>query len=186
LGRAASRVLDVQLSALQQEGKAKLLAAPRLSTMNHERAWIESGSEIPFRSQSVSGGGVTTFTVDFKTASIELEVTPHVVGANSSASISLDVVVTRKEADFSRAIDGNPPLISRTIYTRALVREGETAVIGGLMREDISKSVDKVPFFSDLPYVGWLFQRTRDKDDKTQLMIFLTPSVLPTPLTTDS
>jgi len=183
LGRSATKVLDIQLTALEQDGKLKLLAAPRLTTMNHERAWIESGTEIPYRSQSVSGGGVTTFTVEFKSASIELEVTPHVVGDGESQAIFLDVVVTRKEADFARAIDGNPPLLSRTIYTRALVKTGETVVIGGLMREDTTETVHKVPWFSDLPFFGWFFRRTLERDDTSQLMIFLTPSILPTPLT---
>jgi len=183
LGRSATKVLDIQLSALEQDGKLKLLAAPRLTTMNHERAWIESGTEIPYRNQSVSGGGVTTFTVEFKSAPIELEVTPHVVGDGLSQAVFLDVVVTRKEADFARAIDGNPPLLSRTIYTRALVKTGETVVIGGLMREDTTETVEKVPWASDLPFLGWLFSRTQERDEKSQLMIFITPSVLPTPLT---
>jgi type IV pilus assembly protein PilQ len=184
LGRSATKVLDIQISALQQDGKLKLLAAPRLTTMDHERAWIESGTEIPYRNQSVSGGGVTTFTVEFKSASIELEVTPHVVGDSGSQAISLDVVVTRKEADFARAIDGNPPLLSRTIYTKALVKTGETVVLGGLMREDTTDTIEKVPWFSDLPFLGWMFRRTQERDDTSQLMIFLTPSILPTPLTT--
>jgi len=183
LGRSATKVLDIQLTALERDGKLKLLAAPRLTTMNHERAWIESGTEIPFQNQSVSGGGVTTFTVEFKSASIELEVTPHVVGDGLSQAVFLDVVVTRKEADFSRAIDGNPPLLSRTIYTRALVKTGETVVIGGLMREDTTETVEKIPWFSDLPFFGWFFRRTQERDDKSQLMIFITPSILPTPLT---
>jgi len=183
LGREATKFLDIQLSALEQDGKLKLLAAPRLTTMNHERAWIESGTEIPYRNQSVSGGGVTTFTVEFKSASIELEVTPHVVGDGLSTAVFLDAVVTRKEADFARAIDGNPPLLSRTIYTHALVKAGETVVIGGLMREDSTDTIQKVPWVSDLPFVGWMFRRTEERDDKSQLMIFLTPSILPTPLT---
>ncbi len=183
LGRSATKVLDIQLSALERDGKLKLLAAPRLTTMNHERAWIESGTEIPFRNQSVSGGGVTTFTIEFKSASIELEVTPHVVGDGESQAVFLDVVVTRKEADFARAIDGNPPLLSRTIYTRALVKAGETVVIGGLMRDDTTDTIEKVPWVSDLPFVGWMFRRTQERDEKSQLMIFITPSILPTPLT---
>lgn len=184
LGRTVSRILDIQLSALEQQGKLKLLAAPRLTTMNHERAWIESGQEIPFRNISVSATGISTFTIQFKQASIELEVTPHVIKNGSPQAIALDVVVGRKEADFARAIEGNPPLITRTVYTRALVQEGETAVIGGLMREDTSDKVDAIPLLSDIPVLGWLFKRTEKKEDKTQLMVFLTPTILPTPMTT--
>ncbi|MBI4529741.1 MAG: type IV pilus secretin PilQ [Deltaproteobacteria bacterium] len=184
LGRTASRVLDVQISALEQQGKLRLLAAPRLTTMNHERAWIESGQEIPFRNISVSATGISTFTIQFKQASIELEVTPHVIKNGPSQAIALDVVVGRKEADFAHAIEGNPPLISRTIYTRALVEEGETAVVGGLMREDTTNNVDKIPVLSDIPVLGWFFKRTEKKEDKSQLMVFLTPIVLPSPLST--
>lgn len=184
LGRAASRILDVQLSALEQEGKAKLLAAPRLTTRDHERAWIESGQEIPFRNISVTATGVSTFTIQFKQASIELEVTPHVIEGGPSRSVLLDILVTRKEADFGRAIEGNPPLLTRTIYTRAVVQEGETAVIGGLMREDATDREDAIPLLSDIPVFGWLFKRVEKKDDRSQLMIFLTPSVLPASLTT--
>jgi type IV pilus assembly protein PilQ len=184
LGRTASRILDIQLSALEQQGKLKLVAAPRLTTMNHERAWIESGQEIPFRNISVSATGISTFTVQFKQASIELEVTPHVIKNGSPQAIALDVVVGRKEADFARAIEGNPPLITRTVYTRALVQEGETAVIGGLIREDTSNTLDAIPLLSDIPVFGWFFKRTEKKEDKSQLMVFLTPTILPTPMTT--
>jgi len=83
----------------------------------------------------------------------------------------------------ARAIDGNPPLLSRTIYTRALVKAGETVVIGGLMRDDSTDTIEKVPWVSDLPFVGWMFRRTQERDEKSQLMIFITPSILPTPLT---
>ncbi len=185
IGKTASKVLDIQLSALEQEGKLKLLAAPRLTTMNHERAWIENGQQIPYRNISVSATGISTFTVEFKQASIELEVTPHIIIKNgASPAIALEVLTGRKEADFAHAIEGNPPLITRTIYTRALVQEGETAVIGGLKREDTTHNDDRVPFLSDIPFLGWLFKRTAKNDIETQLMVFLTPTILPTPMTT--
>lgn len=184
LGRQATRVLDVQLSALQSSGKAKLLASPRVTTPNHERALIESGREIPFLAQQIAGGVITT-TVQFKKAAIELEVTPHVIGTEFPRTVALDVVVSRKEADFSRsaAVQGNPSLISRVLLTRALVREGETAVIGGLATDDAFQTTSQVPFLGNIPVLGWLFKSRSTREEALQLMIFISPSTLSTPLT---
>ncbi len=183
IAQGANRLLDFQISALEQDGKLRLLAAPKLTTMNHERAWIESGREIPFTS-TVAATGTTIATVEFKNATIELEVTPHVIKNSSSTAIALDVVVARKEADFTQRIglNQNPPLFTRTVYTHALVQDGETAVIGGLIREDSTNSVDKIPVLGDIPVLGWMFKRTEKREDKNHLMIFLTPTILPTPL----
>jgi type IV pilus assembly protein PilQ len=184
IAQGASQFLDLQISALEQEGKLKLLAAPKLTTMNHERAWIESGREIPYTS-TVATSGTTIATTEFKNATIELEVTPHIIKNASSPAIALDVMVTRKEADFTQRIgvNLNPPLFTRTVYTRALVQNSETAVIGGLIREDSTNNLDKIPFLGDLPAFGWLFKRTEKREDKNYLLIFLTPTILPTPLT---
>ena len=181
LGRQATKVLDIQLSALERRGRGKLLASPRLTTPNHERAWIESGKEIPYLSQQISGGIVTN-TVSFKKAAIELEVTPHVIEADFPRSVSIDVLVTRREADFANSVQGNPSLITRTLLTRALVKEGETAVIGGLTTDDGTETNSQVPFLGSLPVLGWLFRDRRVTEDKLQLMIFISPATLPTPL----
>jgi type IV pilus assembly protein PilQ len=181
LGRQATRVLDVQLTALERNGRGKLLASPRVTTPNHERALIESGREIPYLTQQISGG-IQTFTVAFKKAAIELEVTPHVIETEALRSVSLDVLVTRSEADFVNAVQGNPSLIRRTLLTRALVKEGETAVIGGLTTDDANDVRTSVPFLGKIPVLGWLFRDRRVSDDKLQLMIFISPTTLPTPM----
>jgi type IV pilus assembly protein PilQ len=181
LGRQATRVLDVQLTALERRGQGRLLANPRLTTPNHERAMIESGREIPYLTQQISGG-ILTNTVAFKKASIELEVTPHVIEADSPRSVSLDVIVTRREADFANAVQGNPSLITRTLLTRALVKEGETAVLGGLTTDDATETNTQVPFLGKIPVLGLLFRNSRVTEDKLQLMIFISPATLPTPL----
>jgi type IV pilus assembly protein PilQ len=181
LGRQATRVLDVQLSAIERIGRGKLLARPHLTTPNHERAWIESGREIPYLTQQISGG-ILTNTVAFKKASIELEVTPHVIETDSPRSVAIDVLVTRKEADFALAVQGNPSLISRTLLTRALVKEGETAVIGGLTTDDATETIAQVPLLGKIPVLGGFFRSRRVTEDKLQLMIFISPTILPTPL----
>ena len=181
LGRQATRVLDIQLSALEQKGRGKLLANPRLTTPNHERALIESGRDIPYVTQQLSGGIVTN-TVAFQKAAIELEVTPHIIEDDSPRSVSLDVIVTRSEADFANSVQGNPSLIRRTLMTRAMVKEGETAVIGGLTTDDATEVNSQVPFLGKIPVLGVLFRNRRVTDEKLQLMIFISPTTLPTPL----
>ena len=181
LGRQATRVLDVQLSAIERTGRGRLLASPRVTTPNHERAWIESGREIPYLTQQISGG-ILTNTVAFKKAAIELEVTPHVIETDSQRSVALDIIVARREADFANAVQGNPSLTSRTLLTRALVKEGETAVIGGLTTDDATNTMTQVPLLGDIPILGQLFKSRRVTEDKLQLMIFISPATLPTPL----
>src|SRR5262249_51341605 len=159
-----------------------LLARPHLTTPNHERAWIESGREIPYLTQQISGG-ILTNTVAFKKASIELEVTPHVIETDSPRSVALDVLVTRREADFSLAVQGNPSLLTRTLQTRPVARGGETAVIGGLTTDDATETTTQVPFLGKIPVLGALFKKRNVTEDKLQLMIFISPATLPTPLT---
>ncbi len=158
-----------------------MLANPRLTTPNHERALIESGREIPYLTQQISGG-ILTNTVSFKKAAIELEVTPHIIEADSPRSVAIDVLVTRREADFANAVQGNPSLTTRTLLTRALVKEGETAVIGGLTTDDATDTNTQVPLLGKVPVLGWLFRNRRVSEDKLQLMIFISPTTLPTPL----
>jgi len=181
LGRQATRVLDVQLTALERRGRGKLLANPRLTTPNHERALIESGREIPYQTQQISGG-ILTNTIAFKKAAIELEVTPHIIEADSPRSVAIDVLVTRRDAEFANAVQGNPSLTTRTLLTRALVKEGETAVIGGLTTDDATETNTQVPWLGKVPVLGWLFRNRRVSEDKLQLMIFISPTTLPTPL----
>jgi type IV pilus assembly protein PilQ len=181
LGRQATKVLDVQLTAVAQKGLGKLLATPRLTTPDHEHAMIESGREIPYVTQQISGGIVTN-TVEFKKATLDLEVTPHVIVTDTPRSLFLEVAVTRREPDFANAVQGNPALFTRTLFTRALVKEGETAVIGGLTQDDATDSQTEIPFLGRLPVLGWLFRDHRKTETKLQLMIFITPVILPTPI----
>lgn len=141
-----------------------------------------SGREIPYVTSQVSGG-LQTFTVQFKKAAIEFEVTPHVIGTAFPRTVALDVVVSRKEADFSTAsqAQGNPSLISRALLTRALVREGETAVIGGLLTDDTTQNTTQVPILGNIPVLGALFKHRARIETALQLMIFISPSILPTP-----
>lgn len=169
--------LDLQLSALEEDKKLKLIAKPQVITLDNRRAYIESGEEIPYRDfeSEVTGG----FSVEFKKAALQMEVTPHVL--DGGERIMLDIIVADKEADFSRAIllGGEPPINTRSLTTQVMINNGDTVVIGGLKRETIQTTDEGVPFFSKIPLLGWLFRFKGQNKSENQLMIFITPKILP-------
>ena len=127
LGDITKDFLDVQLTALEDKGRAKILASPRVVTQDNQKAYIKIGDEIPYQQLTFSGGATTT-TVMFKDAAIELEVSPHMVGDK----VFMDIVVARKIPDFKLAIAGNPTLTTQALTTKVSVKNGETLVVGGL------------------------------------------------------
>lgn len=175
LGDLNNDFLDVQLSALEDEGRVKVLASPRVITQDNQKAYIKIGDEIPFVERTVASGVITT-ELKFKDAAIELEVTPHTV----DDEIFLDLVVARKTADFARSIEGNPPLRAQALTTKVSVSSGQTFVVGGLGLEEETKSTSAVPFFSRIPGLGWLFKHDVTMKTKRELIIFITPSIIGT------
>jgi len=172
-GDLSNDFLDVRLSALEDEGRAKILASPRVITQDNQKAYIKIGDEIPYLEKTGSGPDAT-FSVEFKDAAIELEVTPHTVGDE----IFMDLVVARKTADFSRQIEGNPPLKAQALTTKVSVESGQTFVVGGLGLEEETKSTSAVPFFSRIPGLGWLFKHDVTIKTKRELIIFITPTII--------
>jgi len=173
IGDINNDVLDVQLSALEDEGRVKVLASPRVITQDNQKAYIKVGDEIPYQ-QKTGNGPDATFSVEFKDAAIELEVTPHTV----TDEIFMDLVVARKTADFTRAIEGNPPLRAQALTTKVSVTSGQTFVVGGLGVEEETKSTSAVPFFSRIPGLGWLFKHDVTIKTKRELIIFITPTII--------
>ena len=180
IGDLQNDFLDVQLSALEDEGRVKILASPRVITQDNQKAYIKVGDEIPFVERTVASGVITT-ELKFKDAAIELEVTPHTVGDE----IFMDLVIARKTADFSRSIEGNPPLKAQALTTKVSVRSGQTFVVGGLGLEEETKSVSAVPFFSRIPGLGWLFKHDVTIKTKRELIIFITPAIIRESITGD-
>ncbi|GAB3368695.1 type IV pilus secretin PilQ [Azotobacter armeniacus] len=164
-------ILDLQLSAMEKTGNGEVISQPKVLTSDKETAKILTGEEIPYQEASSSGATSTSF----KEAALSLEVTPQITPDNR---IIMEVKVTKDQADFSKAIGGVPPINKNEVNAKVLIGDGETIVIGGVFSNVQAKSVDKVPFLGDLPFIGRLFRRDVVADSKSELLVFLTPRIL--------
>ncbi len=171
VGTVGSYLLQLELTAMQQEGRGEIISNPRVVTSDQNKAVIKQGLEIPY--QQATSSGATS--VQFKEAVLKLEVTPHITPDDR---IIMDLVVSKDNADFTRAVLGVPPLEKREVETRVLVDNGETVVLGGVFERNRAHSEDKVPFFGDLPGVGWAFKKQYKEDKKKELLIFITPKII--------
>ncbi|PLX45727.1 MAG: hypothetical protein C0609_02405 [Deltaproteobacteria bacterium] len=170
--------LDLRLSALETSGKGRVVSSPRVTTLDNKAAEISQGTEIPFT--TISEDETAIESIDYLLA---LKVTPHVT---SDSSIMLKIEI-KKDAPSTTyfATDGTPAKETRTANTEVLVRDGETAVIGGIITDSTSESTSGVPWFHKLPFVGWLFKSQTSRVEKTELIIFLTPRIVQLDQTTD-
>jgi len=171
VGKVGSFLLQLELSAMQQEGKGEIVSSPRVITADRSKATIKQGVEIPY--QEASSSGATT--VSFKEAVLQLEVTPQITPDDR---VIMDLVINKDNPDYSRSVLGVPPVDTREIETSVLVDNGETVVLGGVFERTRTKSTERIPFFGDLPYVGFLFKQKQEKDQNTELLIFVTPKIL--------
>ena len=174
IGRLGREFLRLELSAMQAEGKGEVISSPRLITSNQQPAEIRQGVEIPYLEASSSGAA----TVSFKEAVLALRVTPQITPDDR---IILDLQVHKDSV--GEVFEGVPSVNTRAVETRVLVDNGETVVLGGIYERTHSNEVDKIPFFGDLPGVGALFRQTRKVDDKSELLIFVTPKIIKESLT---
>ncbi len=171
----ADFLLDLELSALQAEGRGEVLSNPRVVTTNRKQARIEQGTEIPYLEQSSSGAT----SVSFKKAVLSLDVTPQIT---PNDNIIMDLTVNKDaigELVPSGLAGGFVPSIdTRAVETQVLVEDGETVVLGGIYERSQIATVDKVPLLGDIPGVGRLFRRNLDQDEKAELLIFVTPRIV--------
>ncbi|HMH27245.1 MAG TPA: type IV pilus secretin PilQ [Steroidobacteraceae bacterium] len=171
---AGSYLVDLELSAAQNEGKSEVISSPRIITANQKAATIMQGVEIPYQ-ESASSGATTT---QFKDAVLKLKVTPLITPDNR-VILDLDVSDDSVGQQVTSATGGSVPSIdTRQIITQVLVNDGQTVVLGGILDTTKSKSANKVPFFGDIPFIGALFRSTIDVNNKTELLIFITPKIL--------
>ncbi|SED76694.1 MULTISPECIES: type IV pilus secretin PilQ [Pseudomonas] len=164
-------LLDLELSAMESTGNGEIVSQPKVVTSDKETAKILKGTEVPY--QEASSSGATT--VSFKEASLSLEVTPQIT---PDSRIIMEVKVTKDEPDYLNAVLGVPPISKNEVNAKVLVNDGETIVIGGVFSNTQSKTVDKVPFLGDVPYVGRLFRRDVVSEAKSELLVFLTPRIM--------
>jgi len=171
---SGSKLLDLQLSAAENEGKTETISSPRVITANQKQATILQGTEIPYQ-ESASSGATTT---QFKNAVLSLKVTPLITPDNRVV-LDLDVSDDTVGAQVTSATGGSVPSIdTREIITQVLVNDGQTVVLGGILEIMKTKSATKVPWLADIPVLGNLFKSTININDKTELLIFITPKIL--------
>ncbi len=175
VGKIGSYLLQLELSALIAEGRGEDIASPRVITSNQNEATIQSGVQIPYQEASSSGATSTSF----QDAVLALTVTPQITPEDS---IIMDLEVSQDSLS-GTSVNGVPAINTRTVTTQVLVQNGETVVLGGVYTSTDRKSVDRTPFFGDLPYVGFLFKRTDIDSSKSELLIFITPKILKDSLT---
>lgn len=169
IGKIGSYLLQLELSALIAEGRGEQIASPKVITANQRQARIESGVEIPFQEASSSGATTTAF----KQAVLALDVTPQITPDDR---VILDLSVTQDTPGIP--VIGGIPINTNRVTTQVLVDDGETVVLGGVYTQSESEAIDRIPFFADLPYVGFLFKRSNNTQRKSELLIFVTPKIL--------
>jgi type IV pilus assembly protein PilQ len=166
-------LLDLELSAMQTEAKAEVISRPKLMTTNKQAAYIEQGSEIPYFESSENGAS----SVAFKKAVLSLKVTPQIL---SDDRLILDLSVTQdRPGNVVKTGSGEAVAINtQRIDTQVLVNNGQTVVLGGIYQHSVTDAVDKVPLFGDLPLIGSLFRRSYQNIAKSELLIFVTPTIV--------
>lgn len=165
----AGLLLNLELSALETDQRGKIVSSPRVTTANQQKARIAQGIQIPYREASSSGAS----TVSFKNAELSLEVTPQITPDDK---IIMDLAVNKDSRGADT--DAGPAINTQRVATQVLVANGETAVLGGIYEQTERNDVDKVPFFGDLPIIGNAFKRRTKQDDRTELLIFITPKIM--------
>lgn len=171
IGRAGRDLLRLELSAMQAEGRGEVVSSPRVITANQKEAVIRDGVQIPYREASSSGAA----TVSFKEATLSLTVTPQITPDDR---VVMDLRVTQDTVGDLFGPEGIPAIDTRAVETQVLVDNGDTAVLGGIYIHRKSNNVDKIPLLGDLPGIGAAFRSTSNLNEKSELLIFVTPRIL--------
>ncbi len=163
--------LDMQLDALEQAGEGRVISSPRIFTLDHVQAMIQQGDQIPYPQRTEEG----TISTAFAPATLSLTVTPHIT---PDGKVRMEVLAKRDQADFSRTVQDVPAIRTQEAQTELLVNDGDTIVIGGIVIRDTEWSEARVPFLWRIPILGWLFKNRQISDEKSELLIFLSPTIV--------
>jgi len=166
---SAARFLNLEISAMEADGKGKVVSSPRLITADQQKASIKQGTQIGYQLATSSGATAVTF----KDAVLRLEVTPQIT---PEGNVIMDVQINKDSP--GPLFAGVPSIDTKSIETKVLVENGGTVVIGGIFEQQERTDVSKVPFLGDIPYLGNLFKTTTRSSDRKELLIFLTPKVV--------
>jgi type IV pilus assembly protein PilQ len=163
--------INLRLSALEDAGTVRIISAPKITVLNNKQASIASGVSIPI--STISATGTQT---QFVQADLRLDVTPTV--SQRDCAISMNLVVQKNEPDFVNVgARGDPTILRKEAHTSMLVADGETSVLGGIYTRNSGLAYKKIPFLGDLPVLGWLFKNRRENDDRTEILVFITPKI---------
>jgi len=171
----ATGFLETQLAALETNSTGKVISAPKVVTMEGIKAIIKQGDEVPYITPA---SGTSPATVSFKEALLKLEVTPKLT---PDGKISMDIKASNDTPDWSKASlnpQGNPPLVKSEVESKVVINDGDTIVIGGILRSSDSKAVSGWPWLQKIPVLGWLFKTDATTKSKRQLLVFVTPKIL--------
>ncbi len=171
VGKLGSYLMQLEISAMEQEGTAEIIASPRVVTTDQHPALIEQGTEIPYSTSNTLGGTNT----QFKKAVLSLEVTPHITPDDN---IIMDLVIKKDRPILELITGGEPAIETKKVESTVLVKNGETIVLGGIFEEEKSQGTDSIPFLGNIPGLGRLFRRDRSDDFKRELLVFVTPKIL--------
>lgn len=174
LNIANSNLIELELSALESDGRGKVVSNPRIVAPDKKKATITQGTEIPYATQSASGGT----TIQFKPAILSLDVTPQIT-PDDKILMELEI----KKDSVGQIFAGIPSIDTKTLKTSVLVDNGDTAVLGGIFETVTRTDVTKVPLLGDIPVIGNFFKKTIKQSDKTELLIFITPRIIKESLT---
>ena len=163
-------ILDLRISAGEQQGHVKTISRPRIITMNNKEAKIEQGESIPFETSSASGTATS-----FIDANLSLTVTPQIT---PDGSVLMSIKASRNSIGTFRTSAGKPSINKKEATTNVLVKNGETTVIGGIIVSDSSTSERGIPLLKDIPVLGWLFKAKSISDSQKELLIFITPTIV--------
>ncbi len=171
----SGNLINLELSALESDNRGKVVSSPRVVTQDSQKAHIEQGTEIPY---VTPGSNNSPATVTFKKATLALDVTPQIT---PDGRIIMTVEIKKDAVGQLVPVQGGgfvPAIDTRNVVTQIAVNNGDTAVIGGIFEDQITNSVEKVPFLGDFPFIGYLFKTTGRTSEKTELLIFLTPRIV--------
>ena len=175
LNLGSGNLVNIELSALEADNRGKVVSSPRVITADKKKAIISQGEQIPYQTAAASGAT----TIAFRDAVLELSVTPRITPDDK---IIMDLEV-KKDSVGSRIVQGTPSIDTKRVNTQVLCDNGDTIVLGGIFEQTTRTTIEKVPVLGDIPLVGHLFKRTSRQDDKTELLIFVTPKIVKDTLT---
>ncbi|MDF0605921.1 type IV pilus secretin PilQ [Neisseriaceae bacterium TC5R-5] len=166
-----SAIIGLELQALQIESQGRVISSPRIMTADRQEATIEQGTEIPYQEASSSGATSTSF----KKAVLSLIVKPQITPDNQ---VMLDIKINKDSVSPTLTVGGTPALDTKRVNTQVLVENGGTVVIGGIYQQQINDTTNKVPFLGDIPILGYLFRSSQKANNRTELLVFITPKVV--------